>query len=143
MWKLLEIGKYESFARSFPAIEAIVRDWKPEMLVIENQYLPSGPEGDIRFRAVSELVAARAMITAVFLLTDSSIQYRLVEPLTWQRSLGGSGLGRDRLKRRSILKASHIAGEKIEDHNVADAINMGHWFVTINRLAGKTGERVG
>ena len=134
-WELLKTTRYGSLESLFPAIRAIAEEWRPELLVIENQYLPAGPEGVRRFRFVSQLVAARAMITAVFLMCD--IRYRIVEPLTWQQSIGGSKLGRDRLKRRSILKASNIAGEMIEDHNIADAINIGYWFITQNRLATK------
>ncbi len=66
------------------------------------------------------------MITAVFIL--SGVECRIIEPFAWQQTLGGSGLGRDKLKALSILKASAIAGERIDDHNLADAINMGFWW---------------
>lgn len=137
-WELLRTGRSGHIDRVFPGIKAIIQTWRPALLVIENQYLPTGPEAARRFKPVSQLVAARSMITAVFIMAN--IEYRLVEPFAWQRTLGGAGLGREQLKRRSILKASDIAGAKIEDHNIADAINIGHWYITRNRLTRKASE---
>lgn len=137
-WELLKTGKGGRIEKALSDIKAIIDMWRPELLVIENQYLPPGLEGVRRFRSVSRLVAARAMITAVFAI--SHIEYQIIEPFTWQRTLGGSRLGRDQLKNRSMLKASDIAGQAIEDHNLADAINLGYWFVTSNRI-GKANER--
>lgn len=107
-------------------IKEAIDNWRPSLLVIENQYLPLSIDAIRRFRSVSSLIAARAMITAVFIL--SGVECRVVEPFAWQQTLGGSGLGRDKLKALSILKASAIAGERIDDHNLADAINMGFWW---------------
>jgi len=107
-------------------IKAAIDTWHPSLLVIENQYLPLSIDAIRRFRSVSSLIAARAMITAVFIL--SGVECRIIEPFAWQQTLGGSGLGRDKLKALSILKASAIAGERIDDHNLADAINMGFWW---------------
>lgn len=134
-WQLLRTGRRGHIDRVLPDIKAIIETWRPGLFVVENQYLPEGPEATRRFKAVSQLVAARAMISTVFAL--SNIECRLIEPFAWQETLGGAGLGRDQLKRRSILKASDIAGARIEDHNVADAINIGYWFVTKNRLTRK------
>lgn len=107
-------------------IKGAIDTWRPSLLVIENQYLPLSIDAIRRFRSVSSLIAARAMITAVFIL--SGVECRIIEPFAWQQTLGGSGLGRDKLKALSILKASAIAGERIDDHNLADAINMGFWW---------------
>lgn len=107
-------------------IREAIDTWRPSLLVIENQYLPLSIDAIRRFRSVSSLIAARAMITAVFIL--SGVECRIIEPFAWQQTLGGSGLGRDKLKALSILKASAIAGERIDDHNLADAINMGFWW---------------
>jgi len=139
-WELLKTARHSSLEILFPSIRAIAERWRPEMLVIENQYLPSGKDAPYRFRSISQLVAARGMITALFLVYCNGMQYRIIEPLTWQQSIGGSKLGREQLKRRSILKASDIARERIDDHNVADAINIGYWFVTKNRITGKAME---
>jgi Holliday junction resolvasome RuvABC endonuclease subunit len=137
-WKLLNAGRTGHIDRLFPSIREIIEAFRPELLVIENQYLPSGPEAARRFKPVSQLVAARGMITAIFVI--SNVDYRLVEPFAWQKSLGGADLGREQLKRRSVLKASDIAGEAIQNHNVADAINMGFWFVKRSRLSIKAAE---
>ena len=107
-------------------IKEAIDTWRPSLLVIENQYLPLSIDAIRRFRSVSSLIAARAMITAVFIL--SGVECRIIEPFAWQQTLGGSGLGRDKLKALSILKASAIAGERIDDHNLADAINRGFWW---------------
>jgi len=134
-WELLKTGKGRQVDGILPEIKDIIDTWRPGLLVIENQYLPLGQEGARRFRSISRLVAARAMITTVFVL--SGVHYRIVDPFTWQRTLGGSVRGREQLKMLSIIKASEIAGEMIEDHNIADAINIGYWFATKNRLATK------
>ncbi|HOV88044.1 MAG TPA: hypothetical protein PLM79_16935 [Syntrophobacteraceae bacterium] len=139
-WKLLDTGRTGHIDRVLPDIQAIIDAWRPGLLVIENQYLPTGPEAAKRFKPVSQLVAARGMITAIFAI--SNIEYRLIEPFAWQKTLGGAGLGRDQLKRRSILKATDIAGALIEDHNVADAINIGYFYATRNRLTRKASECV-
>lgn len=139
-WVLLKTGRRGRIDRIMPDIKGIIDTWRPALLVIENQYLPGGPEAARRFKAVSQLVAARATIAAVFAM--SNIGHRLIEPFAWQRSLGGAELGRDQLKRRSILKAGDIAGARIDNHNVADAINIGYWFVSRNRLTRSIGEAV-
>jgi hypothetical protein len=108
-------------------LKAIVDADRPELLIIENQYLPPYIDAVRRFRSVTMLVSARAMITAVFIL--SGIRYEIVEPFDWQRSLGSSNLGTEELKRLSIIKASDIAQQNIDDHNIADAINLGFWWV--------------
>ncbi len=121
-WELLRgtIGKL------LPEIKGIIDTWHPDLLVIENQYLPMSIDAIRRFRSLSSLISARAMITAVFVL--SGVNYELVEPFSWQQTLGGSALGRDRLKALSVLKATGIAGQRIDDHNLADAINLGFWW---------------
>lgn len=134
-WRLLKAGRSGQIDRLFPDIRGIIDLRRPSLLVIENQYLPAGEEGVQRFKSVSQLVAARAMITAVFIICN--VEYRLIDPFTWQRTLGGGRLGREQLKRRSIIKASDIAGQAIEDHNVADAINIGYFYATRNRLTRK------
>lgn len=139
-WQLLQAGRAGHVERVFPDIEAIIGAWRPRLLVIESQYLPSGAEAARRFQAVSRLVEARGMIAAIFAV--SNIDHRLVAPFAWQSSLGGAALGREQLKRRSILKASKIAGARIEDHNVADSINIGYWFVTAQRFGRKVSECV-
>lgn len=124
-----------------PEVRLLIETWHPDFLVVENQFLPA-VDALHRFRSVSRLVSARAMITAVFIL--SGIPYRIIEPFAWQQTLGGARLGRDQLKQRSMLKASDIAREKVENHNLADAINLGFWFAVGNRLAaGGVKERVG
>lgn len=128
-WRLLKGG----MSSLLYDIQAQVEVWHPDLLLIENQYLPPTRDAMRRFRSVSRLVSARAMITAVFLL--AGVECRLVEPFSWQRSLGGAGLGRDQLKKLSILKASDIAGQEIRDHNVADAINLGYWWVSTQMRA--------
>jgi hypothetical protein len=108
-------------------LKAIVEAKQPQLLIIENQYLPLSIDAIRRFRSVTKLVSARAMITAVFIL--SGIRYEIVEPFTWQRSLGASNLGTEELKRLSIIKASEVAQQNIDDHNIADAINLGAWWI--------------
>ena len=108
-------------------LKAIVDAKEPELLVIENQYLPLSIDAVRRFRSVAKLVSARAMITAVFIL--SGIRYEVVEPFAWQRTLGTPRLGTEELKRLSIIKACDVAQQLIEDHNIADAINLGHWWI--------------
>jgi hypothetical protein len=117
-------------------IKTAIDIWRPSLLIIENQYLPLSIDAIRRFRSVSSLIAARAMITAVFILSD--VECRVVEPFAWQTSLGGSGLGRDKLKALSVLKASAIAGERIDDHNLADAINMGFWYAATHNIDAAT-----
>lgn len=114
-----------------PEIKTVAERWKPNLLVIENQYLPDRL-ASLRFRSISHLIAARAMISAVFLL--SGINFELVEPFAWQKALGGSGSGREELKRLSLLKATQIAGWKVENHDLADAICLGHWWICTNGL---------
>jgi Holliday junction resolvasome RuvABC endonuclease subunit len=108
-------------------VKVLIEQWQPDLLVIENQYLPPSADAARRFRSLSRLISARAMITAVFVL--AGIRHELVEPFSWQRSLGESRLGRDELKRLSMLKASDIARQEIQDHNLADAIKLGFWFI--------------
>ncbi len=122
-WELLQ-GEIEEL---LPKIGTIIERWQPHLLVIENQYLPMSIDAVRRFRSLSSLISARAMISAVFIL--SGVNCELVEPFAWQQTLGGSTLGRDRLKALSVLKATGIAGERIDDHNIADAINLGFWWI--------------
>jgi Holliday junction resolvasome RuvABC endonuclease subunit len=130
-WQILK-GQID---RLLPEVKYLIDTWHPELLVIENQFLPA-MDALRKFRSVSQLVSARAMIMAVFIL--SGIPYQVIEPFAWQRTLGGAKLGRDQLKHRSILKASDIAREKIENDNIADAINMGFWFAVNNRFPAAT-----
>ncbi|MCK8604404.1 hypothetical protein [Desulfoferrobacter suflitae] len=127
-WKLFR----GSPGKWLPKVRGVIEIWQPELLVIENQYLPASIDACRRFRSVSRLVSARAMITAAFIL--AGIDYEVVEPFAWQKSLGGSSLGREQLKAVSMLKASEIAGRPIDDHNVADSINIGYWWFTTNRF---------
>lgn len=108
-------------------LKVIVDAKGPELLVIENQYLPPSIDAVRRFRSVTRMVSARAMITALFIL--SGIRYEIVEPFAWQRSLGCSNPCTEELKRLSIIKASDITQQNIEDHNIADAINLGFWWI--------------
>lgn len=108
-------------------VKTMVDAHQPELLIIENQYLPLSIDAVRRFRSVTKLVSARAMITAVFIL--SGIDYEVVEPFAWQRTLGTSRLGTEELKRLSIIKACDVAQQMIEDHNIADAINLGYWWI--------------
>jgi hypothetical protein len=126
-------------AKLLPEIKTAIDTWHPNLFIIENQYLPLSIDAIRRFRSVSSLIAARAMITAVFILSE--VDCRIVEPFAWQQTLGGSGLGRDRLKALSVLKASAIAGERIEDHNLADAINLGFWYAANRDLGAILQER--
>jgi hypothetical protein len=71
------------------------------------------------------------MIQGAFLL--AGVPAVLVEPFSWQKSLGGSRLGRESLKRLSVIKASDIAGTPIENHNIADAINIACYSVKERR----------
>jgi len=109
----------------------LAEQWSPDILVIENQYLPPNT-GNSRAQSVFTLVASRGMITACFLI--AGVPVRLVEPFKWQRSLGGSKQGRDALKQQSMLKASDIAGCPIINHNIADAINIGYFWVMTSRV---------
>lgn len=133
-WKLLK-GRID---RLLPEVRLLVDTWQPDLLVIENQFLPA-MDAPHRFRSVSGLVSARAMIVAVFVM--AGVPWQMVEPFAWQRTLGGSRLGRDQLKERSMLKASDIARERIVNHNVADAINIGFWFAANNQLQAARGRR--
>jgi hypothetical protein len=134
-WEVLK----GSITTLLPTVKSLIDTWHPGLLVIENQYLPLSIEAVRRFRAVSSLVSARAMITAVFIL--SGVPYEVIEPFSWQQTLGGSSLGRDRLKELSILKASGIARERIDDHNAADAINIGFWYAAIQELGPGKGRK--
>lgn len=134
-WKLLE-GRITEL---LPEVRSIVETWSPKLLIIENQYLPATGNAANRFRSVSQLVAARAMIMAVFIL--SGIDWRLADPFAWQRTLGGSSLGREQLKILSMKKASDIAGKPIENHNIADAINLGYWCVADERVRNLRAKR--
>lgn len=125
------IVKGESPEAWLPDIRKIIHRWQPAKLVIENQYLPKTRDALSRFRSVAQLVSARSMIMAVFML--EGIPSILVEPFAWQQSLGGSQLGRLQLKDLSRLMASSIACKPITNHNVADAINIGHWYLTTQR----------
>lgn len=108
-------------------VESLIRKTRPELLVIEAQFIPSGKEGHRRFKSVSELCAARGAIQAIFRL--HGIESVLAQPYAWQQSLGGSRAGRDALKRLSKIKASAITGVPIENINTADAICIGDWWV--------------
>ena len=70
-------------------IKEAIDTWHPSLLVIENQYLPLSIDAVRRFRSVSSLIAARAMITAVFIL--SGVECRVIEPLRLATNLGRLG----------------------------------------------------
>jgi hypothetical protein len=109
-------------------LKVLLDEWMPDLLLIENQYIPPGQGREpSRVQSIFSLVAARGMIQGAFLL--AGIPAVLIEPFSWQKSLGGSRLGRESLKRLSVIKASDIAGTPIENHNVADAINIGYYWV--------------
>ncbi len=134
-WHLMK-GRIDNL---LPEVSLLIDARHPDLLVIENQFIPA-TDAPHKFRSVSQLVSARAKITAVFIL--SGIPYRVIEPFSWQRTLGGAKLGREQLKLRSTLKASDIAGEKIENHNIADAINMGFWFAAGSRFVDRQDREV-
>jgi hypothetical protein len=120
-------------------LQPLIDSWKPHLLVIENQFIPVTKTANQDFpksvQSIFALVAARGMIEGLFQL--SGVPGQLVEPFDWQRTLGGSGLGRTALKERSLLKASDIAGCPIANHNLADAINIGYWWT---HAGGRGGE---
>jgi len=120
-----------------PDVRSLMELWNPHLLVIENQYLPPTKDGSRHFRSIARLISARAMITGVCLLME--IPYELIEPFAWQKALGGSNLGREQLKKISLIKAADISGEPISNHNIADAINMGYWWICAHRF-DDTGE---
>ena len=111
-------------------LQEIIDRFSPHILIIENQYLPKTPDAGRRFRSVANLVSARSVIQCVFAL--AGIPDQLIEPFAWQQTLGGSGLARHNLKQLSMLKASDLVNQSITDHNIADAINIGFWWVTNN-----------
>lgn len=113
-------------------IDGLIAIYKPELLVIEAQFIPSNPDGIRRFQSISELCAARGMVQAIFSL--KGIPSILAHPFHWQRSLGGSFKGRDALKQLSQIKASDIVGSQIANINIADAICIGDWYVRTHRL---------
>lgn len=111
-----------------------LRDWlsgvRPDFLVIEEQYLPVhlGYKTAIsRFRSVSALVAARGKIEAIAELCGAKVVR--VSPFTWQSIIGGSKLGRERLKQLSCECACNITKHNVFDHNIADAVCIGLWYL--------------
>lgn len=114
-------------------IEGLIIMCKPDLLVIEAQFIPSTRDGFRRFQSISELCAARGMVQAIFNMKN--IPSVLAHPFKWQKSLGGSFKGRDALKQLSQIKASDIAGVPIANINIADAICIGDWYVRTNRMS--------
>ena len=101
-----------------------------DLRVIEGQYLPANlppREAIKRWPSLLTLIVARGEIQAQWKVLGKTAH--VVQPGTWQRSLGASSLGRDRLKGLSRMKASDILQRKVTDHNIADAVNLGHWFI--------------
>jgi hypothetical protein len=101
-----------------------------DLLVIEGQYLPANlppREAIKRWPSVLTLIVARGEIQAQWKVLGKTAH--VVQPGTWQRSLGATALGRERLKGLSRLKASDILQRTVTDHNIADAVNLGHWFI--------------
>jgi hypothetical protein len=108
-------------------LDGIITMCKPELLVIEAQFIPPNAGGIRRFQSIAELCAARGMVQALFLVRG--IPSVLIHPFQWQKSLGGSCKGREALKRSSQIKAADIAGAPIANINTADAICIGDWYV--------------
>ena len=124
-WNAMKAKKFQWL----PLVPQLIELWQPDLLVIEDQYLPRMMTD--RAKSIFQLVSARAMICGCFIL--AGIPWETVQPFSWQQSLGGSRLGRDQLKQRSFIVASDIAGFKIENEHIADAISMGQWFITNHR----------
>ena len=123
---LLKSTKSEHWLVQLPEL---IDSWRPELLVIENQWVPNTRGNSAAIPTILNLAAARGMIEAMFLFRN--IPNELVNPLAWQRTLGGSALGRQALKTHSLIKATSIAGHKITNDHVADAINIGLWWASI------------
>ncbi len=82
------------------ALKTLLSEWTPELLLIENQYLPPRQVRPTRVQSIFSLVAARGMSQGAFLL--AGIPAILIEPFSWQETLGGSRLGRETLKQLSV-----------------------------------------
>ena len=85
-----------------------------DLLVIEGQYLPANlppREAIKRWPSLLTLIVARGEIQAQWKVLGKTAH--VVQPGTWQRSLGASSLGRDRLKGLSRMKASDILQRKL------------------------------
>jgi len=119
-------------------VEQFIRQHKPDLLVIEAQFIPPNRAGIRRFQSISELCAARGMVQAIFSMKN--IPSVLVHPFHWQKSLGGSLKGRDALKQLSQIKATDIAGVPIANINIADAICIGDWWVKTHRKDVRYGQ---
>ena len=104
---------------------------KHDKIYVEDQYLGTKDgEPKVSVRAMFQLVrAAHELITIAKL---RGVEWEYINPKKWEsKVLHASGrMTRGEIKHISRILASEIAGEKIVDHNIADAINMGLGVVT-------------
>ena len=94
---------------------------------IEDQYL------NLNVKTLMRLVSARTMILTLARVAGA-VKCEAIPPQRWQTIMLGVGIKakRDQRKRVSCLMASEIAGRKIDDPDVADAICIGDY---VRRMA--------
>ena len=101
-------------------------DKDTRVLVIEGQWLhPRASKRNVL--TFERLVEVRASITTIF-ECNGWIPI-VVQPQTWQTNVlqCSSQTKRVDRKRYSMRLASELAGQEIDNHNIADAICLGYW----------------
>ena len=99
----------------------------PNLVLIEGQYLGKNAQSLIKVVEGRMLWEASAYMQAIKIIQ--------IMPAVWQsRRLGNIRMGRKRLKELSILRAKSEfkINEKVSD-NVADAINIGAYYLDLHR----------
>ncbi len=127
--KKKEGGIDPGFFHKFTALAS-----QTEALIIEDQWIPVGRSE--LFKSVSYLVAARAKVEVHWDRQQKRVCR--VMPYRWQNEAltrpGERRLKSDEARERSCVIASKIAREKIENHNIAAAVCLGHWFGSMYRM---------
>ncbi|MCP4599226.1 MAG: hypothetical protein GY847_01595 [Proteobacteria bacterium] len=105
-----------------------------EALIIEDQWIPIGRSE--LFKSVSYLVAARAKVEVHWDRQQKRVCR--IMPYRWQNEALSRprerNLKTEEARTRSCIVASKIAREKIDNHNIAAAVCIGHWFGSIYRV---------
>lgn len=104
-------------------------EWReifPTHLAIEEPWAITGHSA----ATASALNRMLGAIVAHYHDTKSMRAVHLVQVSAWRKTCGIRGRGTDVLKRAAIRFASALTSQEITDHNQAEAIGVGHHFVS-------------
>ena len=119
--KLIETVKVKStFEKIKSFFESIGQDFT---LIVEDQYL------NLNVHTLKKLVEIRTMVIVLARLYRAT-KCLIIPPQKWQRVELGLHIKSKREQRKKVAKviASSIAGEKVKDSDIADAVCIGDYF---------------